>query len=241
MRRHRRRTLRGHTLRGGADDCAICFAPLDAGATGSTSCGHTFHRVCLGKWMDHQTTCPTCRGSLNTTADLLAFGPSAPAGWKPVETLGDGFSAWGRTDGVTAKGQPIMLVYRGRQLAAVYERGDQYRYTNTAAGQQFERKVNQCSLCRAELSLGPFARTVCCHSQFHTDCMNRYMCGSMICPFCRQSLDVPGTLMAFRPCYPIGYSLPVDSATLGHVERHGKRQVLVYKGNDLVDVVPIGL
>ncbi|XP_046889947.1 autocrine motility factor receptor a [Hypomesus transpacificus] len=46
------------------DDCAICW---DAMATARRlPCGHLFHSSCLRSWLEQDTSCPTCRMSLDT-------------------------------------------------------------------------------------------------------------------------------------------------------------------------------
>ncbi|XP_067091685.1 E3 ubiquitin-protein ligase AMFR isoform X2 [Osmerus mordax] len=45
------------------DDCAICW---DAMATARRlPCGHLFHNSCLRSWLEQDTSCPTCRMSLD--------------------------------------------------------------------------------------------------------------------------------------------------------------------------------
>ncbi|TNN66737.1 E3 ubiquitin-protein ligase AMFR [Liparis tanakae] len=49
------------------DDCAICW---DAMLTArKLPCGHLFHNSCLRSWLEQDTSCPTCRTSLNINAD----------------------------------------------------------------------------------------------------------------------------------------------------------------------------
>lgn len=40
--------------------CSICFEPADF----QLSCGHIFHRHCIGAWKKKRRTCPMCRASL---------------------------------------------------------------------------------------------------------------------------------------------------------------------------------
>uniref|UniRef100_A0A8C5FV02 Autocrine motility factor receptor n=1 Tax=Gadus morhua TaxID=8049 RepID=A0A8C5FV02_GADMO len=54
------------------DDCAICW---DAMVTArKLPCGHLFHNSCLRSWLEQDTSCPTCRMSLNI------YGDGPPAG-----------------------------------------------------------------------------------------------------------------------------------------------------------------
>ncbi|XP_072236404.1 E3 ubiquitin-protein ligase AMFR-like isoform X1 [Leuresthes tenuis] len=49
------------------DDCAICW---DAMLTArKLPCGHLFHNSCLRSWLEQDTSCPTCRTSLNITGE----------------------------------------------------------------------------------------------------------------------------------------------------------------------------
>ncbi|KAJ3593720.1 hypothetical protein NHX12_006054 [Muraenolepis orangiensis] len=66
------------------DDCAICW---DAMATArKLPCGHLFHNSCLRSWLEQDTSCPTCRMSLNIYGD----GPQAGAPQQPpAAALGD--------------------------------------------------------------------------------------------------------------------------------------------------------
>lgn len=41
--------------------CPICLDDFETGAVSLKRCGHSFHAVCLWKWMEIQNTCPLCR------------------------------------------------------------------------------------------------------------------------------------------------------------------------------------
>ncbi|XP_019522364.1 PREDICTED: E3 ubiquitin-protein ligase AMFR [Hipposideros armiger] len=45
------------------DDCAICWDSMQAAR--KLPCGHLFHNSCLRSWLEQDTSCPTCRMSLN--------------------------------------------------------------------------------------------------------------------------------------------------------------------------------
>ncbi|XP_070575002.1 E3 ubiquitin-protein ligase AMFR-like [Ptychodera flava] len=47
------------------DDCAICWDRMSSAR--KLPCGHLFHNSCLRSWLEHDTSCPTCRKSLNVT------------------------------------------------------------------------------------------------------------------------------------------------------------------------------
>lgn len=69
------------------DDCAICW---DAMATArKLPCGHLFHNSCLRSWLEQDTSCPTCRMSLNIYANGGQAGSQQQAG-APEENMGPG-------------------------------------------------------------------------------------------------------------------------------------------------------
>jgi len=45
------------------EECPVCLDPL-TGATATLVCGHVFCKVCITDWARSQTTCPTCRATL---------------------------------------------------------------------------------------------------------------------------------------------------------------------------------
>uniref|UniRef100_A0A3B4YBW0 Autocrine motility factor receptor a n=1 Tax=Seriola lalandi dorsalis TaxID=1841481 RepID=A0A3B4YBW0_SERLL len=45
------------------DDCAICWDVMSTAR--KLPCGHLFHSSCLRSWLEQDTSCPTCRMSLN--------------------------------------------------------------------------------------------------------------------------------------------------------------------------------
>uniref|UniRef100_A0A8C6UYG5 E3 ubiquitin-protein ligase AMFR n=1 Tax=Neogobius melanostomus TaxID=47308 RepID=A0A8C6UYG5_9GOBI len=49
------------------DDCAICWDTMFTAR--KLPCGHLFHNSCLRSWLEQDTSCPTCRKSLNITGD----------------------------------------------------------------------------------------------------------------------------------------------------------------------------
>ncbi|XP_077983036.1 uncharacterized protein LOC144437877 [Glandiceps talaboti] len=60
------------------DDCAICWDRMMTAR--KLPCGHYFHNSCLRSWLEHDTSCPTCRKSLN-----VAPGGSPPDSEDEVE------------------------------------------------------------------------------------------------------------------------------------------------------------
>jgi len=61
-------------------DCPICYDAFEAelgenGPIVKTSCGHVYHKQCLGNWLNSQRTCPVCRKDL-VSGDVES--PSAP-------------------------------------------------------------------------------------------------------------------------------------------------------------------
>ncbi|XP_034435788.1 E3 ubiquitin-protein ligase AMFR-like isoform X2 [Hippoglossus hippoglossus] len=57
------------------DDCAICWDTMLTAR--KLPCGHLFHNSCLRSWLEQDTSCPTCRTSLNISGD------GAPARGQP--------------------------------------------------------------------------------------------------------------------------------------------------------------
>ncbi|XP_062243862.1 E3 ubiquitin-protein ligase AMFR-like isoform X1 [Platichthys flesus] len=49
------------------DDCAICWDTMLTAR--KLPCGHLFHNSCLRSWLEQDTSCPTCRTSLNISGD----------------------------------------------------------------------------------------------------------------------------------------------------------------------------
>ncbi|XP_034445161.1 autocrine motility factor receptor a isoform X1 [Hippoglossus hippoglossus] len=47
----------------GNDDCAICWDVMSSAR--KLPCGHLFHSSCLRSWLEQDTSCPTCRMSLD--------------------------------------------------------------------------------------------------------------------------------------------------------------------------------
>ena len=45
------------------EECPVCFNPM-TGATATLVCGHLFCKNCITDWASSQTTCPTCRETL---------------------------------------------------------------------------------------------------------------------------------------------------------------------------------
>ncbi len=50
-------------LRENNDDCAICWEEMKHAR--KLPCNHLFHNNCLRSWLEHETSCPTCRHTLN--------------------------------------------------------------------------------------------------------------------------------------------------------------------------------
>ncbi|XP_033754158.1 E3 ubiquitin-protein ligase AMFR-like isoform X2 [Pecten maximus] len=47
------------------DNCAICWEPMETAR--KLPCDHLFHNGCLLSWLEQDTSCPTCRTTLNDT------------------------------------------------------------------------------------------------------------------------------------------------------------------------------
>ncbi|XP_062570495.1 E3 ubiquitin-protein ligase AMFR-like [Saccostrea cucullata] len=50
-------------LQGHNDNCAVCWERMEVAR--KLPCGHLFHNSCLRSWLEQDTSCPTCRMSLN--------------------------------------------------------------------------------------------------------------------------------------------------------------------------------
>uniref|UniRef100_A0A3P8XI32 E3 ubiquitin-protein ligase AMFR n=1 Tax=Esox lucius TaxID=8010 RepID=A0A3P8XI32_ESOLU len=71
------------------DDCAICWDSMQTAR--KLPCGHLFHNSCLRSWLEQDTSCPTCRMSLNITGDGgPARGQQQGAGLPLEDNLGPG-------------------------------------------------------------------------------------------------------------------------------------------------------
>ncbi len=42
-------------------ECVICIEQIEDDKEESLTCGHTFHKECIDKWLDQKTECPICR------------------------------------------------------------------------------------------------------------------------------------------------------------------------------------
>jgi len=54
--------------------CSICFNENKKYRNLTCSCGHTFHKKCINKWLKAENTCPLCRKIINNnhqTTQLL--------------------------------------------------------------------------------------------------------------------------------------------------------------------------
>uniref|UniRef100_A0A8C7F3Z9 E3 ubiquitin-protein ligase AMFR n=1 Tax=Oncorhynchus kisutch TaxID=8019 RepID=A0A8C7F3Z9_ONCKI len=71
------------------DDCAICWDTMQTAR--KLPCGHLFHNSCLRSWLEQDTSCPTCRMSLNISGDGgPARGQQQGAGLPLDNNLGPG-------------------------------------------------------------------------------------------------------------------------------------------------------
>ncbi|KAF9579690.1 hypothetical protein BGW38_003953 [Lunasporangiospora selenospora] len=50
-----------------SDDCAICRDSMTSAKI--LPCGHIFHLFCIRSWLEHHSSCPTCRRALGVDAD----------------------------------------------------------------------------------------------------------------------------------------------------------------------------
>ena len=55
----------GKTQLEDVEDCPVCFEAIQYAETKQTTpCNHSFHTVCLQRWLHTATTCPVCRNPL---------------------------------------------------------------------------------------------------------------------------------------------------------------------------------
>lgn len=43
------------------EQCPICYENISPKSKTTTSCKHVFHRACLDRWTEENSTCPICR------------------------------------------------------------------------------------------------------------------------------------------------------------------------------------
>jgi len=43
------------------NECSICLNEISLKYLNTTSCGHTFHKKCINKWIIQRNNCPNCR------------------------------------------------------------------------------------------------------------------------------------------------------------------------------------
>ena len=46
------------------NDCPICIDSLTNATQHTTSCGHTYHKTCIEKWLTGHSNCPLCRAQI---------------------------------------------------------------------------------------------------------------------------------------------------------------------------------
>ncbi|OWF34775.1 E3 ubiquitin-protein ligase AMFR-like [Mizuhopecten yessoensis] len=54
-------------LKDNNDNCAICWEPMETAR--KLPCDHLFHNGCLLSWLEQDTSCPTCRTTLNDSPE----------------------------------------------------------------------------------------------------------------------------------------------------------------------------
>lgn len=63
------------------DDCAICWEEMKSAR--KLPCNHLFHDGCLRSWLEHETSCPTCRHPLNISGTGADARRQTPDGVPP--------------------------------------------------------------------------------------------------------------------------------------------------------------
>lgn len=72
-------------------ECSICLSECLSTDSRTTSCKHTFHKKCIGKWLNTNPTCPLCRaviGKIKVTPKPVIVGNDISSG-PTAETLGE--------------------------------------------------------------------------------------------------------------------------------------------------------
>ena len=54
-------------------DCPICLSSITIDQSRQTTCGHSFHKNCIERWMLYNTTCPVCRHVLVDGVEAIAI------------------------------------------------------------------------------------------------------------------------------------------------------------------------
>ena len=75
-------------------DCPICYEKVTKGTSTITSCKHTFHRICLQRWTEENSTCPMCRGNIRPISGVLAPRPPPLPTYIPNQRVGVAMSAF---------------------------------------------------------------------------------------------------------------------------------------------------
>ncbi|KAG0067137.1 hypothetical protein BGZ89_006449 [Linnemannia elongata] len=71
-----------------SDDCAICRDSMTSAKV--LPCGHIFHLFCIRSWLEHHSSCPTCRRSLVSKADADNQDTDEARGFPRVEIAPEG-------------------------------------------------------------------------------------------------------------------------------------------------------
>ncbi len=50
-------------------DCPICFNNMKNKVVKYTVCKHVFHKKCLNKWLEDNSSCPSCRSYAKSTKE----------------------------------------------------------------------------------------------------------------------------------------------------------------------------
>ncbi len=58
--------------------CTICLDSINRSAQRSLDCNHTFHRVCINRWLHTRSTCPVCRRPSGTLPPVAVPRPPRP-------------------------------------------------------------------------------------------------------------------------------------------------------------------
>ncbi|KAG0046288.1 hypothetical protein BGZ83_008528 [Gryganskiella cystojenkinii] len=87
-----------------SDDCAICRDSMTSAKV--LPCGHIFHLFCIRSWLEHHSSCPTCRRSLLSKLD---------SGGQPSTTASGSSAELDRHSGASTTTEEPRAADRGRR------------------------------------------------------------------------------------------------------------------------------
>ncbi|XP_022082376.1 E3 ubiquitin-protein ligase AMFR-like [Acanthaster planci] len=99
------------------DDCAICWEEMKSAR--KLPCNHFFHNACLRSWLEHETSCPTCRYALNIRNNEAARHTPAPQDPRMGAGLMEGDTVEGQAQPVRPRrGRGHFFHFDGSRIAS---------------------------------------------------------------------------------------------------------------------------